>query len=96
MVRSRRGQPARAALAFLRLPINFPEDRPLAAQALLATGSELETIDRPGEARGLYREIIVDYADTSVAATAQKRFAAPLPSNAGNAASDKKPKTNGN
>ncbi len=84
-----RGQPARAALAFLRIPIIFPEDRTLAAQALLATGSELETINRPGEARGLYREIIVDYADTPMAATAQERFAAQSPSNADNATSDK-------
>ncbi len=73
---ARRGQSARAALAFLRIPINFPEDRTLAAQALLATGSELETINRSGEARGLYREIIVDYADTPTAVTAQKRFEA--------------------
>lgn len=86
---ARRGQPARAALAFLRIPINFPEDRLLAAQALLATGSELETINRSGEARGLYREIIVDYADTPLAAIAQKRFAARPPSNGPDATPDK-------
>ncbi len=73
---ARRGQSAQAALAFLRIPINFPEDRTLTAQALLAAGGELETINRTGEARGLYREIIVDYADTSMAVTAQERFEA--------------------
>ena len=73
---ARHGQSEQAALAFLRIPINFPEDRTLAAQALLATGSELETINRTGEARELYREIIVDYADTPMAATAQQRFEA--------------------
>jgi len=71
---ARRGQPAKASLAFLRIPINFPDYRSLAAQALLAAGSELETINRNNEARGLYREIIVEYADTPVAATAQERF----------------------
>jgi tetratricopeptide (TPR) repeat protein len=71
---AQRGQSAQAALSFLRIPINFPEDRTLAAQALLATGRELETINRSGEARELYRELIVDYAGTPMAATAQERF----------------------
>ena len=73
---ARHGQSARAALTFMRIPINYPQDRTLAAEALLATGSELETINRIGEARGLYREIIVDYADTPMAVTAQERFKA--------------------
>lgn len=74
--RARRGQHAQAALALMRIPINFPEDRLLAAQSLLAAGSELATINQLGDARGLYREIIVDFADTPQAATAQQRLAA--------------------
>jgi tetratricopeptide (TPR) repeat protein len=73
---SRLGQPTQAALALMRVRINFPEDRLLSAQALLAAGTELATINRPDEARGLYREVIVDYADTPAATTARQRHAA--------------------
>jgi len=76
---ARLGDSERAALSLLRIPINFPEDRLLAAQALLAAGQELSRAKRPDEARGLYREIIVDFADTPSAEIARQRHAAHRP-----------------
>jgi len=73
---ARGGRPAQAALAFLRIPLNYPEDRAFSAEALLAAGGALETINHSSEARELYRELIVDYADLPTAATAQQRYAA--------------------
>lgn len=68
------GQSAQAALAWMRVPINYPEDRTLCAEALLAAGSELATINRTAEARGLFREVMVDYAELPLATTARQRF----------------------
>ncbi len=75
-VQSRLGKPEQAALAWMRVAINFPEDRGVAAQSLLAAAGELTTIKQLDEARELYREIIVDYADTATASTAQQKHAA--------------------
>lgn len=93
---ARLGRSEQAALALMRIPINYAEDRALSAQALLAAGNELATINRQAEARGLYREIIVDYADTPAAAAAQQRYAEPAPENSLDATSAGQPKANEN
>jgi tetratricopeptide (TPR) repeat protein len=70
-----RGQPQRAALAWLRTALLYPEqDRGLAAQALLNAGRELERIENHLEAASLYREILRDYARTPAADQATARL----------------------
>jgi tetratricopeptide (TPR) repeat protein len=70
-----RGQHQRAALAWLRTALLYPEqDRGLAAQALLNAGRELERIENHLEAASLYREIVRDYARTPAADQATARL----------------------
>jgi tetratricopeptide (TPR) repeat protein len=72
-----RQQWPKAALALLRVAILYPEQRPLAAQALLDAGRSLEKLDRPKEALGLYRELIQTYPqETRPVAEAQGRMEA--------------------
>ena len=71
---ARLGKPTEAALALMRVRINYPDDRLLSARSLLAAGQELAPRN-PQEARAIYREIIVDYADTSAATTARQQHA---------------------
>ncbi|PQO40151.1 tetratricopeptide repeat protein [Blastopirellula marina] len=58
---ARANQPEQAALEYLRIPILDNVDRPLAAEALLRAGKQLEQLGRPAQAKRLYREIIKDY-----------------------------------
>lgn len=58
---ARTDQPEQAALEYLRIPILDNVDRPLAAEALLRAGKQLENMGRPAQAKRLYREIITDY-----------------------------------
>ena len=58
-------QPERAALAFLRVPILYPENRRLAASALRLAATALEQLDRPDEAAALQRELQTRYGDDS-------------------------------
>lgn len=71
---ARHNQPEKAALAYLRIPILHPRTQPLAAEALLAAGSQLEKIDRREQAAALYREVLSDYAALPAAATARQRL----------------------
>jgi tetratricopeptide (TPR) repeat protein len=73
---SRTGQHEQAALAFLRVPILYPSERPLAAAALLSAGRELEKIGQIQEAVSLYREVVREHAEASVAAEAAGRLTA--------------------
>ncbi len=50
-----------AALAWLRVPILYPEDRLLSARSLLDAGRALERLDRPQQAMRLYRELLEKY-----------------------------------
>ena len=52
-----------AALALMRIPILYPEQRALAAAALLQAARSLESLGRTDEARRLYREVVGDHAD---------------------------------
>jgi Flp pilus assembly protein TadD len=55
---ARHNQHPRAALAFLRVPILYPDDRDLTAESLLAAGEQLEKAGDPAGARTVYRELI--------------------------------------
>jgi tetratricopeptide (TPR) repeat protein len=63
-----------AALAWLRIPILYPEDRPLAARALLDAGHALERLGQADQAARLYGELIRDYPDDSSAGEARARL----------------------
>lgn len=71
---ARREQAQQAALYYLRLPILFPEQRTLAAEALLAAGRQLEQLGRPEEAEPLYRELLADYPNSPLADQAQRQL----------------------
>ncbi len=72
--------PQAAALALLRVPIEFRNERTLAAQALVTTAQALETLQRADQAVGLYREAAAEYPDTPagrLAVQQLERLAAP-------------------
>jgi len=71
---SQRGQHAEAALAFLRPVVLDPSARDLIPHSLLAAGQELERMEQAAEAAGVYRELLADYADSSLAAQAKQRL----------------------
>jgi tetratricopeptide (TPR) repeat protein len=63
-----------AALAWLRVPILYPEHRLLAARSIVEAGRSLEKLGRSGQAAGLYREAVETYPDTPAAAEAEARW----------------------
>jgi tetratricopeptide (TPR) repeat protein len=70
----RLGEPAQAALYYLRTPILHPSDRDLAAESLLAAGEQLEKAnDHPG-ARSVYGELLQRYREHALAAVAEQRL----------------------
>lgn len=72
---SRLDQPAEASLAYLRVPLVHPQQRAMAADALLAAGRQLEKLNRGPEAAGLYREVMTGYVRSSAADEAKTRLA---------------------
>jgi tetratricopeptide (TPR) repeat protein len=74
-VYARLDQPQQAALAWLKIPLLFRQQRALAADALLAAGGQLEKMMQPQEAAGVYRELVRDFPQLSATAEAQKRLA---------------------
>jgi len=77
LARGRREQWEPAALAMMRVPILYPDSRPLAARALLDAGHALKQLDRIPEAVRLYSEVIRRYAEqTDAVATARSRMEA--------------------
>ena len=71
---ARQGQSDKAALALLRVPLVYPENRALAARSLLEAGRCLADAGRRDEAAGLYREALEKYPETSAAADARTRL----------------------
>ncbi|WP_146432322.1 tetratricopeptide repeat protein [Blastopirellula retiformator] len=63
---ARDDQHEQATIEYLRIPILDNIDRPLAAEALLRAGKQLELMGRPAAAKRLYREIITDYPAAGV------------------------------
>ncbi len=58
-----RQQWEKAALALLRVPILYPQQRPLAAQSLADAGRAMEQLGRTDRAVRLYRELIREYPE---------------------------------
>lgn len=71
---SARGQSDKSALAHLRVPILYGQDRRLVASALLLAGRELEKIGQREEAVTLYREVVREHAAAPAAAEARGRL----------------------
>ena len=71
---SARGQSDKSALACLRVPILYGQDRRLVASALLLAGRELEKIGQREEAVTLYREVAREHAAAPSAAEARGRL----------------------
>ncbi|MBN2022000.1 MAG: hypothetical protein JW809_04335 [Pirellulales bacterium] len=63
-----------AALALLRVPIQYPDCRDLAAEALWDAGRALEKAQRPIDAARLYRELVERYPEANQAAEARERL----------------------
>jgi TolA-binding protein len=64
----------RAALAWMRIPILYPEHRNLAAQALFDAGRSLERLGRSEQSVQLYRELVNTYPNTAPGSQAQARM----------------------
>jgi tetratricopeptide (TPR) repeat protein len=71
---ARHGRWEDAALALLRAPILYPENRALAARSLVEAGRCLAQQGAPAEASRLFREVLEKYRDTRAAAEAQSRL----------------------
>lgn len=62
-----------AALALLRVPSQYGDDRPLAAIALALAGRALEADGHVDEATALYRQLLSEYPDSDRAADVRER-----------------------
>ena len=71
---ARNGDPESAALAYLRIPILFAQHRRLSARSLMAAARQLEKMDQVDEARGLYREVILEFSQDPAADDARREF----------------------
>ena len=71
-VHERLGQADAAALAYLRVPIHFNHDRPLAARALLGAARATRQSGHTDESRRLLRELIRDYPNTAESTEAER------------------------
>jgi tetratricopeptide (TPR) repeat protein len=71
---ARQSEPVRAALAFLRVPILYPEHRDLAAESLLMAGEQLTLAGSRDGAATLFRELIDKHPDHVLAAVAEQKL----------------------
>ena len=71
---ARLGEQEQAALAFMRVPIQYPRHRVLAAASLLAAADQLENLDRAEEAVAIYRELVSGHPGTLFTTQAQQRL----------------------
>lgn len=60
----RLGLPDDAALAYMHVPVLFPERRELAARALVSAGRLSSRAGNPEEAAAMWSEVLAKYADT--------------------------------
>ncbi len=72
---ARQDEPERAAIAYLKPPIVFRQQRALAADGLLAAARQLEKLGQRAEASGLYREILRDFSHLPAAEEARASLA---------------------
>lgn len=71
---ARLGQHDAAALAYLRPPIRFHQDRPLAARSLLGAARSVERAGHPDEAEQMLREVVQTYRESSDRTEAERRL----------------------
>lgn len=71
---SAKHQPARAALAYMHVPILHSTQRRLAGRALLEAGRELEKIGQKEEAASLYREVVEGHNKSPLVEEARQRL----------------------
>ncbi len=71
---SRHQMHEQAAISFMRTAILYPAERDLVPDSLLAAARELETMEQPAEAAGLYREILTKYETNRAARDAETRL----------------------
>jgi tetratricopeptide (TPR) repeat protein len=71
---ARQEQPEAASLAYLKVPILFRQQRPMAADALLAAGKQLEKMSQNRQAAELYRELVRDFPHLAGAKEAAGRL----------------------
>ncbi|HMC10776.1 MAG TPA: hypothetical protein VKH44_05780 [Pirellulaceae bacterium] len=73
-VLARQEQPEAASLAYLKVPILFHQQRPMAADALLAAGKQLEKMSQNRQAAEVYRELVRDFPHLAGAKEAAGRL----------------------
>jgi len=73
-IQARQEQPEAASLAYLKVPILFRQQRPMAADALLAAGKQLEKMSQATQAAALFRELVHDFPHLTAAKEAQGRL----------------------
>ena len=73
---ARHDEPERAAIAYLKPPLVFREQRALAADGLLAAAGQLAKLGRTEQAAGRYREIVRDFGHLPVAEEARQALSA--------------------
>jgi TolA-binding protein len=56
------------------VPLVHGQQRVMAADALVAAGKQLETLERQDQAAGLYREVLESYAACPAAGEASSRL----------------------
>jgi len=71
---ARQQEPGRAALAFMRVPIQFPAERLLGSEALLAAADQLVLRQEKIEAKGLWQEIVTYYPGSPAARLAAEKL----------------------
>ena len=71
---ARNDEHEQAALCYLKVPLLFPEQRLMAAEALLAAASKLEQAGQVEEATGLLKELARDYSHLPPAEEARHRL----------------------
>jgi hypothetical protein len=74
---SRHDEPERAAIAFLKPPVVFRQQRALAADGLLAAARQMEKLGQTDEAAGLVREILRDLSHLPAADEARAALLKP-------------------
>lgn len=74
LARAQRQQWDGAALAWLRVPVLYPEHRVLAARSLVEAGRVLEGLGRSEQAARLYDEVVNRYSKTPSEAEARARL----------------------
>jgi tetratricopeptide (TPR) repeat protein len=76
LARSNLGDHEQAAIALMHVPILYPQQASLAAEALLAAGRSLARDQQNAEAARLFHEVVRDHPKTTAAAEAQQRLEA--------------------